>query len=145
MYEPVYLIILISIVQIFPKGSPLITDISREIAKLREDGTLTNLENKWFGKDFSLSSPTMLETPNLYRFWALFIVIVIGVSLALPLTVLALYFVHAKMELGNVISFLLGQYLVATFTGPWSIISFPTRQSLLDMVRNLWYRRIIRT
>ncbi|KAD4888245.1 hypothetical protein E3N88_20318 [Mikania micrantha] len=127
---------------IFAKGSPLITDISREIAKLREDGTLTNLENKWFGKDISLSSSTMLETPNLYRFWGLFIVI--GVSLALALTVLALYLVHAKMELGTVISFLLGQYLVATFTDLWSIISFPARQSLLATVRNLWYRRIIR-
>ncbi|KAB2073662.1 hypothetical protein ES319_A07G098100v1, partial [Gossypium barbadense] len=32
----------------FPKGSPMANDISREIAKLREDGTLQKLENEWF-------------------------------------------------------------------------------------------------
>ncbi|PPD66137.1 hypothetical protein GOBAR_DD36987 [Gossypium barbadense] len=32
----------------FRKGSPIAHDISREIAKLREDGTLQRLENEWF-------------------------------------------------------------------------------------------------
>ncbi|KAI3726357.1 hypothetical protein L1987_66154 [Smallanthus sonchifolius] len=112
------------------------------IAKIREDGTLMNLENKWFGKDFSSSSQMMPETPNLFRFWGLFIVI--GVSLALTLTVFALYLVRAKMELQTIISFLAGQYLVATVANLWTIISFPARQSLIATVRNLWYRRIIR-
>ncbi|XP_016743342.1 glutamate receptor 1.2 [Gossypium hirsutum] len=33
---------------VFPKGSALARDISREIAKLREDGRLQALENAWF-------------------------------------------------------------------------------------------------
>ncbi|KAK1428538.1 hypothetical protein QVD17_17373 [Tagetes erecta] len=37
----------------FPKGSPLVPDISREISKLREQGELLKLEKKWFKKDLS--------------------------------------------------------------------------------------------
>ncbi|KAI3694758.1 hypothetical protein L1987_77729 [Smallanthus sonchifolius] len=37
---------------IFAKGSPLVADMSREIAKIREDGTLKNLEKKWFDTEF---------------------------------------------------------------------------------------------
>ncbi|KAA3458521.1 glutamate receptor 1.2-like [Gossypium australe] len=33
---------------VFPKGSTMARDISREIAKLREDGRLQMLENSWF-------------------------------------------------------------------------------------------------
>ncbi|KAI3694760.1 hypothetical protein L1987_77739 [Smallanthus sonchifolius] len=37
---------------IFAKGSPLVADMSREIAKIREDGTLNYLEKKWFNTEF---------------------------------------------------------------------------------------------
>ncbi|KAK1428539.1 hypothetical protein QVD17_17375 [Tagetes erecta] len=37
----------------FPKGSKLVHDISREIAKLREQGELLKLEKIWFKKDLS--------------------------------------------------------------------------------------------
>ncbi|KAH9794054.1 hypothetical protein KPL71_004762 [Citrus sinensis] len=33
---------------VFQKGSPLVHDISRAIARLREEGTLTKIENEWF-------------------------------------------------------------------------------------------------
>ncbi|GMJ01287.1 glutamate receptor 1.4 [Hibiscus trionum] len=39
---------------VFPKGSPLVTDLSREIAKLRESGKLELLENAWFRSQTSL-------------------------------------------------------------------------------------------
>ncbi|KAJ0754008.1 hypothetical protein HanPI659440_Chr09g0342201 [Helianthus annuus] len=106
---------------IFAKGSPLVIEMSREIAKIREDGTLMKLEMEWFGKDFSLAFPTMVEPPNLVRFWGLFIVI--GVSLALALTVLALYLVRARMDLETIITFLVGQSLVATTVNLWVKIS----------------------
>ncbi|XP_035832957.1 glutamate receptor 2.5 [Helianthus annuus] len=106
---------------IFAKGSPLVIEMSREIAKIREDGTLMKLEMEWFGKDFSLAFPTMVEPPNLVRFWGLFIVI--GVSLALALMVLALYLVRARMDLETIITFLVGQSLVATTVNLWVKIS----------------------
>ncbi|XWS36635.1 hypothetical protein CRYUN_Cryun20dG0102200 [Craigia yunnanensis] len=40
----------------FPKGSPLVPDISREIARLRESGRLDLLENAWFKSQTSLTS-----------------------------------------------------------------------------------------
>ena len=42
--------------QVFPKGSPLVPDISREIARLRESGKLNLLENAWFKSQTSLTS-----------------------------------------------------------------------------------------
>ncbi|XVE78209.1 hypothetical protein DITRI_Ditri13aG0126200 [Diplodiscus trichospermus] len=41
---------------VFPKGSPLVPDLSREIAKLRESGRLELLENAWFKGQTSLTS-----------------------------------------------------------------------------------------
>ncbi|XVF81321.1 hypothetical protein PTKIN_Ptkin15bG0146700 [Pterospermum kingtungense] len=41
---------------VFPKGSPLVPDISRVIARLRETGRLDMLENAWFKSQTSLSS-----------------------------------------------------------------------------------------
>ncbi|KAI3682565.1 hypothetical protein L1987_82628 [Smallanthus sonchifolius] len=61
---------------IFQKGSPLATDMSREIAKLREEGTLRLLENKWFEKQSSSSpdSPSKPKTLNFSRFQGLFLI-----------------------------------------------------------------------
>ncbi|KAK2979006.1 hypothetical protein RJ640_023588 [Escallonia rubra] len=39
----------------FRKGSPLVTEMSREIAKLREEGKLRELEKKWFKSESTLS------------------------------------------------------------------------------------------
>ncbi|XVF32029.1 hypothetical protein REPUB_Repub17cG0046300 [Reevesia pubescens] len=41
---------------VFRKGSPLVPNISREIARLRESGRLNTLENEWFKSQTSLSS-----------------------------------------------------------------------------------------
>ena len=63
--------------QVFPKGSPLATDFSQIILKLSEDGTLKQLEDKWF--TFSLTScPSAPNSENmdsltLDSFWVLFI------------------------------------------------------------------------
>ncbi|XP_076951017.1 glutamate receptor 1.4-like [Bidens hawaiensis] len=58
---------------IFSKGSPLVKDMSREIAKIREDGTLKLLEKKWFDTEFSVlpedsSSTIQPKTLSLERF-----------------------------------------------------------------------------
>ena len=42
--------------KVFPKGSPLVPDVSRQIARLRESGRLNMLENGWFKSQTSLTS-----------------------------------------------------------------------------------------
>ncbi|KAI3678643.1 hypothetical protein L6452_37944 [Arctium lappa] len=82
----------------FQKGSPLAQEMSTEIAKLREDGTLKALEDKWlYGqsslmtKDFSYPSPQIL---NLHGFRGLFLIS--GVSMVLALLVSIVYLVREK-------------------------------------------------
>nr|GEX78066.1 ionotropic glutamate receptor, metazoa, periplasmic binding protein-like I [Tanacetum cinerariifolium] len=55
---------------IFKKGSPLVTQMSRQIAKIREDGTLRLLEKKWFEKHSSSSQdpPRKPKTLNFGMF-----------------------------------------------------------------------------
>ncbi|XP_023737568.2 glutamate receptor 1.3-like [Lactuca sativa] len=65
---------------VFQKDSPLAGEMSTEIAKMRQDGTLKTLEDKWLKrdsghavipKDFSSPSPKIL---NLYGFRGLFLI-----------------------------------------------------------------------
>ncbi|XVE78210.1 hypothetical protein DITRI_Ditri13aG0126300 [Diplodiscus trichospermus] len=49
---------------VFPKGSPLVPDISREIARLRESGKLDLLENAWFKSQTSLTSKDNADDVN---------------------------------------------------------------------------------
>ncbi|KAK9222839.1 hypothetical protein WN944_011279 [Citrus x changshan-huyou] len=44
---------------VFQKGSPLVHDISRAIARLREEGTLAKIENVWFNTQQSRISSTL--------------------------------------------------------------------------------------
>lgn len=83
---------------VFQKGSWLAREMSIEIAKLREDGTLKALEEKWLkrqsslmSKDFSSPSPNIL---NLQGFRGLFLIS--GVSMASALLVSIVYLVREK-------------------------------------------------
>nr|XP_043619838.1 glutamate receptor 1.2-like [Erigeron canadensis] len=98
---------------IFRKGSPLVQDMSREIAKLRQDGTLESLEKKWFEKRFSILSrnSTMPKVLKLDRFGGLFISN--GINLAVALTVSAICLLYTKMKILNIISFVLGRDFMA--------------------------------
>ncbi|KAK1370055.1 hypothetical protein POM88_036147 [Heracleum sosnowskyi] len=51
----------------FSKGSPLVPDISRAIAKLREDGTLEMLEKKWYNKPQSLLNQETQPKPQVLK------------------------------------------------------------------------------
>ncbi|KAL4558534.1 hypothetical protein LXL04_036735 [Taraxacum kok-saghyz] len=73
----------------FQKGSPLAGEMSTQIAKMRQDGTLKSLEDEWLkrqstlmSKDFSSPSPKIL---NLYGFRGLFLIS--GVTMAFALLV----------------------------------------------------------
>nr|GEU93743.1 extracellular ligand-binding receptor [Tanacetum cinerariifolium] len=78
----------------FPKGSSLAPEMSIQIAKLREDGTLKLLEDKWFNEQSdSLSEPKIL---NLEGFRGLFLIS--GVSMASALFLFMIYFIHEKVN-----------------------------------------------
>ncbi|KAJ9567206.1 hypothetical protein OSB04_003172 [Centaurea solstitialis] len=82
----------------FPQGSPLAPEISRQITRLREDGTLKVLEDKWFnfqqsGSSSKDSAPKIL---NLQGLRGLFLIS--GVSMAAALFIFMLYRVHEKMR-----------------------------------------------
>ncbi|TXG67882.1 hypothetical protein EZV62_009157 [Acer yangbiense] len=83
----------------FPKGSPLVPNISRAIASLREEGKLKMLEDYWFSSNQpsaymnqdSSSNPSSL---SLERFGGLFLIT--GISSTLVLSIFFLCFVYRK-------------------------------------------------
>ncbi|CAH1447104.1 unnamed protein product [Lactuca virosa] len=84
----------------FQKGSPLAREMSTEIAKMREDGTLKALEDKWLklqyasmSKDFS--SPS-LKILNLYGLRGLFLIS--GVSMASALLLSMIHLAREKIK-----------------------------------------------
>lgn len=102
-------------IQIFAKGSPLVTEISREISKIREDGTLRNLEKKWYETEFPVlpqDSSAKPKTLSLERFGGLFVIS--GISSGLALVISTIYFIRAKMDIKSIMSLLQGQNLMAT-------------------------------
>ena len=84
--------------QAFPKGSTLANEMSMQIAKLREDGTLKLLEDKWFNKQ--LDSATAPKILNLEGFRAVVYFLSVGfqLSMASVLFIYLLYFVHEKVH-----------------------------------------------
>ena len=80
--------------QAFPKGSTLAPEMSIQIAKLREDGTLKLLEDKWFNKQ--VDTATAPKILNLEGLRGLFLIS--GVSMASALFLYMLYFVHEKVH-----------------------------------------------
>ncbi|XP_076893700.1 glutamate receptor 1.4-like [Bidens hawaiensis] len=102
---------------IFSKGSPLVKDISREIAKLREDGTLKLLEKKWFDTEFSVlpedsSSTIQPKTLSVERFGGLFVIS--AASSCLAFFVSLIYLIRAKMNILIIVSLLGGRNLMST-------------------------------
>ncbi|CAH1447102.1 unnamed protein product [Lactuca virosa] len=85
----------------FQKGSPLAREMSTQIAKMREDGTLKALEDKWLkresalmSKDFSSPTPKIL---NLYGLRGLFLIS--GVSMVSALLVSIICLVREKWHM----------------------------------------------
>ncbi|KAK0591073.1 hypothetical protein LWI29_035285 [Acer saccharum] len=81
---------------VFPKGSPLVANISRAIAKLREDGKLTMMEYTWFQSQSMLTSSgdnsNYVKPLNTESFCGLFLIS--GVSSALALVMLYSFLIH---------------------------------------------------
>lgn len=89
------------IIQIFQKGSPLVEDLSREIARIRLDGTLRSLENKWYENQIPLPSrnSTMPELSlTLDKLGGLFIISAATSTLALIISFF--YLLHVMVTEG---------------------------------------------
>ncbi|KAE8701373.1 hypothetical protein F3Y22_tig00110548pilonHSYRG00874 [Hibiscus syriacus] len=87
---------------VFPKGSPLVQDISGAILRLREEEKLQMIENKWFNNTDSVftnqnsaSNPSRL---NLHSFGGLFLVTGLSSTSAL---LICLYQKRRAMTIGN--------------------------------------------
>ncbi|MFQ6619517.1 hypothetical protein Gotur_000790 [Gossypium turneri] len=93
----------------FRKGSLIAHDISREIAKLREDGTLQRLENEWFKNpitDFDSRNTSDSVNPLTVRdFGGLFIIngIFLAITCFLFLTSLLYKNFHVMKEWGRLV------------------------------------------
>ncbi|XP_024980998.1 glutamate receptor 1.2-like [Cynara cardunculus var. scolymus] len=80
----------------FPQGSPLAPVISRRIVRLREDGTLKMLEDKWFNQQSGPRPKDSAKILNLKDFRGLFYVS--GASMAAALFLFILYLVPEKLH-----------------------------------------------
>ncbi|KAM6541994.1 hypothetical protein CsatB_006441 [Cannabis sativa] len=72
----------------FPKGSPLVPDISRAILKVTEGKKMKDMEDVWFKKDTNCPDPNNMFSSNslgLESFWGLFLIGGVASSLALDL------------------------------------------------------------
>ncbi|KAK3003894.1 hypothetical protein RJ639_020228 [Escallonia herrerae] len=101
----------------FTKGSPLVPEMSREIAKLREEGKLMELEKKWFKSESTLlprqgGSVTTPKILDLQSFGGLFLIS--GISSALALLICLLYLVKEKLHAKYFIIRFLGGGKLAT-------------------------------
>ncbi|KAJ4849348.1 hypothetical protein Tsubulata_050642, partial [Turnera subulata] len=83
---------------VFPKGSPLAADISTEIKRMREEGTLKKIEEAWFVGDESYVSadganndPAALSVRN---FGGAFVIS--GTTAALAIFILSILFLKEK-------------------------------------------------
>ncbi|XP_004309065.1 PREDICTED: glutamate receptor 2.8-like [Fragaria vesca subsp. vesca] len=85
---------------VFPKGSPLVPDVSRSILNVTEGDEMKNIESKWFGETTCLDNK-----PNdsdhrrftFYSFWVLFLIS--GVSSCLALIIHTTLFFHKNLHI----------------------------------------------
>ncbi|KAL2470774.1 Glutamate receptor 1.4 [Abeliophyllum distichum] len=89
----------------FPKGSPLVQEMSSEIAKLREEGILLEIEKKWFRSQTSPLSldtePPTTKTLDINNFSRLFLIYAICELVALLLFLV--FVLCEKMSIKNYI------------------------------------------
>lgn len=81
--------------QVFPIGSPLVTDVSRAILNVTEGQKMVEIEKKWLGdKNKCPDSNTIISPKNLglASFWGLFMIV--GIVSAVTLTIFVIRFLH---------------------------------------------------
>ncbi|XP_050368066.1 glutamate receptor 2.8-like [Argentina anserina] len=85
---------------VFPKGSPLIPDVSQAILRLTEEETITKLEDKWIRKENNCKDPGTEKLHSsslgLESFWILFLIA--GIASILALLIFAASFLHKHKQ-----------------------------------------------
>ncbi|KAI3450137.1 hypothetical protein Pfo_006802 [Paulownia fortunei] len=86
----------------FQKGSPLVPDISRAIAELREEGKLLQMEKKWFSSQSSLLSQdteslNKLNTLRTDNFFGLFLLS--GISKSIAILIFLIFLFREKLSI----------------------------------------------
>ncbi|GKV03091.1 hypothetical protein SLEP1_g15458 [Rubroshorea leprosula] len=82
---------------VFPKGSPLVADVSRAILNVTESDKMREIEYKWFKKHCTDSSTLVSSNRlGLGSFWGLFLIA--GVAAALALTIFVADFLYKQRD-----------------------------------------------
>ena len=87
------------IFQVFPKGSPLVADVSRKVLSVTEGAKLLEFEKAWFGQTTScpeLTSSVSSNSISLNSFWGLFLIA--GVTSFVALITCITIFLHENRE-----------------------------------------------
>ncbi|KAM5554267.1 glutamate receptor 1.4-like [Rosa sericea] len=104
---------------VFPKGSKLVHDMSRQIEILREEGKLLEMEKAWFKTSDDVSSPNP-GTLNLRNFLGLFLVSGVSSAAALILFfILSLKDRWHVLKISTAISLSRGQLMQLIRRGPF--------------------------
>ncbi|WJX35443.1 hypothetical protein P8452_23433 [Trifolium repens] len=96
----------------FPKGSPLVADISRAILNVTQGGRMRTIENAWLKEPSCLDSNTKISSNNhlgLESFWGLFLIAGIASLLALLIFLVNFLYQHKHIWLHNNLSISLWQ------------------------------------
>jgi ionotropic glutamate receptor len=86
--------------QAFPKGSPLVPDVSRAVLNMTEGDKMKEIENDWFGKRSNCPDSSTSVTSNslsLKSFWGLFLIA--GVASLLALIIFMFMFLYKERKM----------------------------------------------
>ncbi|XP_024445286.2 glutamate receptor 2.8 isoform X1 [Populus trichocarpa] len=84
----------------FPKGSPLVPDVSRAVLNMTEGDKMKEIENAWFGKQSNCPDSSNSVTSNslsLKSFWGLFLIA--GVASLLAIIIFMVMFVYKERKM----------------------------------------------
>ncbi|KAF9662011.1 hypothetical protein SADUNF_Sadunf18G0008800 [Salix dunnii] len=79
---------------VFPKGSPLVPDISMAILNMTEGDKMKEIQDKWFGKQTSCPNSSTSNSLSIKTFWGLFLIS--GIAALLALIIFIVVFVHQE-------------------------------------------------
>ncbi|KAK7351327.1 hypothetical protein VNO77_10694 [Canavalia gladiata] len=85
---------------VFPKGSPLVADISRAILNVTQGNKMKTIENAWFKESICNSSSAEISSKNslgLESFWGLFLLA--GIASLLALLIFAATFLYQHKDI----------------------------------------------
>nr|XP_012571548.1 glutamate receptor 2.7-like isoform X1 [Cicer arietinum] len=88
----------------FPKGSPLVADISRAILNVTQGDKMKSIENLWFKNNSCLDSNAEISSNNslgLESFWGLFLIAGLSSLLALLIFVVTFLYQHKHIWLDS--------------------------------------------